>query len=109
MVHASPPGSLTDGIRLRDESGSLIPAARDEWAVTLQDTSADVLIVGHTHQLIAERFGKLLLLNPGSTCFNNSCVILQLPEKEVEFVPLGGKRLLSSWNFGLERRRGSLS
>lgn len=106
IVHASPPDSLTDGIRLRDENGELISSALNVCRRDLEGFPADVLIVGHTHQLLAERFGDLLLLNPGSTCFNNSCAVLHFPDLEVEFVPLGGKRLILSWNFGLERRGG---
>lgn len=100
MVHASPLASLMDGIRLRDEQGELVADQLDAWSAELADFPHDVLIVGHTHQLFAERLGRPLVINPGSTRFNHSCVILTLPELQVEIVPLGGQQPLLRWNWG---------
>jgi predicted phosphodiesterase len=103
MVHASPPDSLLDGIRLRDENGALIEAQAASWCDALSSFAYDVLVVGHTHQVFAERLGQLLVINPGSSCFNHTCAVLQLPEPAVQFFPLGGKTPLLAWNWGLER------
>ncbi|PLX74449.1 MAG: hypothetical protein C0615_09435, partial [Desulfuromonas sp.] len=105
MVHGSPPASLMDGIKLLDEDGELIPAMRALWQERLQDFSGDVLVVGHTHQVFAERLGKVLVVNPGSTCFNHTCAILTLPECTVDFFPLGGQEPEPVWNWGLQYRR----
>lgn len=98
MVHASPPASLMDGIRLRDEDGDLIPEQLRFWSDTLADFPHDILIVGHTHQIIAVHLGRTLVINPGSSRFNHSCAILTLPEMTVEIVPLMGKQPLLAWN-----------
>jgi putative phosphoesterase len=103
MVHASPPDSLLEGIRLLDEEGRLLAAEQARWSESLCDVPADVLVVGHTHQVFAERLGRVLVVNPGSTRFNHSCAILQLPQLVVTFHPLAGRsQPLLSWNWGLE-------
>jgi len=107
MVHASPPASLMDGIRLRDEYGELIPEQLRIWQEILADFPHDILIVGHTHQVIAERLGRTLVINPGSSRFNHSCAILTLPEMTVETVPLEGKEPLLAWNWGMGGLSGS--
>jgi len=101
MVHASPPASLMDGIRLRDEYGALLPDQQQLWQEILADFPHDILIVGHTHQVFAERLGTTLVINPGSSRFNHSCAILTLPEMTVETVPLEGKEPLLAWNWGM--------
>lgn len=101
MVHASPPDSLLNGIRLLDEEGALIRAQADDWSEALQQVAYDVLVVGHTHQVFAEQLGDVLVINPGSTLFNHTCAILTLPEMEVRFIPLSGKQPLLSWNWGM--------
>ncbi len=101
MVHASPPDSLLNGIRLLDEQGALISAQAAEWRKALKQVDFDVLVVGHTHQVFAEQLGDLLVINPGSTLFNHTCAILTLPEMEVRFIPLSGKQPLLSWNWGM--------
>jgi len=106
MVHASPPDSLLEGIRLLDEGGRLHEEQRRIWGEKLRGTDADVLVVGHTHQVFAEQLGNLLVVNPGSTRFNHSCALLSLPEREVHFIPLGGREILPAWNWGMERGRG---
>ncbi|HKI52232.1 MAG TPA: YfcE family phosphodiesterase, partial [Geothermobacteraceae bacterium] len=85
MVHASPPDSTLEGIRLLDEEGRLLDSARTRWGELLRGCRCDVLIVGHTHQVFAERLGQVLVINPGSTRFNHSCATLQLPELTVTF------------------------
>ena len=101
MVHASPPASLMDGIRLLDEEGVLIEAEQRLWSRALHNLACDVLMVGHTHQVFAEQLGEVTVVNPGSTLFNHSCAVLSLPEMEVEVFGLGGKGPLLSWNWGM--------
>lgn len=101
MVHASPPGSLLQGIRLLGEDAELLTEQRAKWAEHLKNFCADVLVVGHTHQVFAERLGPVLVINPGSTLFNHTCAILSLPEMEVTILPLSGKKPVMSWNWGL--------
>jgi putative phosphoesterase len=102
MVHASPPQSCLDGIRLLDENGNVIPEQRRAWSQRLAGFGHDVLIVGHTHQVFAERLGDTLVINPGSTKFNHSCMILSLPEMECALIPLSGNPLIRAWNWGME-------
>jgi len=101
MVHASPPDSLLNGIRLLDEKGALLSGPVADWSDTLKGAPYDILVVGHTHQVFAEQLGDLLVINPGSTLFNHTCAILTLPEMQVEFLPLSGKKPLLSWNWGM--------
>ena len=105
LVHGSPSDPLNEGIRLRDEQGAFIPAACAEWSLRLRDCAADILVVGHTHQVFSRKLAETLVVNPGSTCFNHSCMILTLPEGDVELLGLGGQTPVLSWNFGMERRR----
>jgi putative phosphoesterase len=102
MVHASPPVSILDGIKLLDENANIIPERIDLWSDSLNDFPYDLLIVGHTHQVFSQRLGDVLIINPGSTVFNHTCVILTLPEMEVETIPLSGKKPLLSWNWGMQ-------
>lgn len=102
MVHASPPRSCLDGIRLLDENGNIIPQQYKEWSERLAGFGHDVLIVGHTHQVFAERLGDTLVINPGSTKFNHSCMILSLPEMECTVIPLSGNPVIRAWNWGME-------
>ncbi|NIQ94841.1 MAG: metallophosphoesterase family protein [Desulfuromonadales bacterium] len=104
MVHASPPESLVDGIRLLDEKGRILQDRKEFWTGYLKPFSFDVLVVGHTHQVFAERLGDILVVNPGSTCFNHTCAVLTLPAMEVQFFPLGGRMPVLSWNWGIESR-----
>jgi putative phosphoesterase len=101
MVHANPPDSILGGIKLLDEKGVLIKEQKALWTESLQGFSADLLVVGHTHQLFAEWLGDVLVVNPGSTVFNHTCMILHLPEMRVDIVPLSGKEPLLSWNWGM--------
>jgi putative phosphoesterase len=102
VVHASPPGSLMDGIRLLDEDGDLLEAQRQAWSERLAAFDHDLLIVGHTHQLFAERLGTTLVVNPGSTLFNRSCALVELPSLVTRLLPLPGEqaRRACSWRGG---------
>ena len=101
MVHASPPDSLMEGIRLLDEHGELMDEQLAYWAHRLQGFAYDVLVVGHTHQVFSERVADTLVINPGSTLCNHSCAVLSLPELQVEWFALSGQPLLKSWNWGI--------
>lgn len=100
LVHASPPESDMDGIKLLDETGELIPQELDYWRERLQGFDRDVLVVGHTHQVYAEQLGETLVVNPGSTAFNHSCAILHLPECRIEWFGVGGE-ISRVWNWGM--------
>jgi putative phosphoesterase len=105
MVHASPPDSTMNGIRLLDLDGNVIEGARDYWRQRLQGFEQDVLLVGHTHQVFCEQIGNTLVINPGSTRFNHTCAILSLPELEVQIFGLSGRQPVKSWNWGLRENR----
>ncbi|MGD8934458.1 MAG: metallophosphoesterase family protein [Gammaproteobacteria bacterium] len=100
VVHAHPPESLHGGIKLLDVNGELIPQQKQYWQQQLQNFDYDVLVVGHTHQVFAEMLGHVLAINPGSTQFNHTCMILSLPEMRVQLFSLQGKEPLKSWNWG---------
>jgi len=102
MVHASPPDSLMEGIRLLDQQGNIIESEKQDWARRLSDFEHDVLIVGHTHQVFAERLGSTLVINPGSSQFNHSCAVLSLPDLNVQWFSLSGQSIKKSWNWGME-------
>lgn len=103
MVHASPPDSFMDGIRLLDEYGEPIDEQRAYWTGRLQGFTHDVLVVGHTHQVFAERLGDTLVINPGSTLCNHSCAVVSFPKLQVEWFALSGQTLLKSWNWGMNQ------
>ncbi len=100
MVHAQPPDGCHGGIKLLDKHGDLMAEKVALWAETLQPYDYDVLIIGHTHQVFVEKIGDMLVVNPGSTVFNNCCAILRLPEMTVELFALGGKSIQKTWNWG---------
>lgn len=100
IAHAHPPGACLGGIRLLDMDGEIQPEQAALWAERLEAFDYDVLVVGHTHQVFAERLGKMLVINPGSSAFNHSCAILHLPDLEVEFHALSGRRPIHSWHWG---------
>ena len=101
MVHASPPESIMDGIRLLDENGNIIKERKTEWTERLNGFGYDVLIVGHTHQVFTEQLGATLVINPGSTEYNHTCGILSLPDMKFQLFPLSNKTPIRSWNWGL--------
>ncbi len=100
MVHAQPPDSCHGGIKLLDRYGRLLVDKVQLWSKKLAGFEADVLVVGHTHQVYAEWLGDTFVVNPGSTVFNHSCAILSLPAMHVEWFPLGGLAIKTTWNWG---------
>lgn len=102
MVHASPPDSLMDGIRLLDQHGHIIEAEKQHWTTRLSDFEPDVLIVGHTHQVFSEMLGSTLVINPGSSQFNHSCAVISFPDLNVQWFALSGLPIKKSWNWGME-------
>lgn len=100
MVHASPPDSVKEGIRLLDQEGEIISEEKQAWTSRLSDSDYDVLIVGHTHQVFAEMLGDKMVINPGSVRFNHSCAILTLPDLQVQWFALSGQPIQKSWNWG---------
>ena len=101
MVHGSPPESFMEGIKLLDENAVLLEDQKIYWTDYLENFPFDVLVVGHTHQVFAEQLGHVLVVNPGSTLFNHTCMILTLPELFVQVFPLSGKEPVIAWNWGL--------
>ena len=104
MVHASPPYSNMKGIKLLDQHGNVIPGRKRQWKNYLEKFNYDVLIVGHTHQVIAERLGEILVINPGSTKFNHTCAVLTFPNIEIQVFPLSNKTPSKVWNWGQMER-----
>ena len=100
MVHAQPPDGCHGGIKLLDKSGQVQTDRIEQWSETLQSFDYDVLIVGHTHQVFVEWIANTLVVNPGSSVFNNCCAILRLPEMTVELFALSGKEIEKTWNWG---------
>lgn len=101
VVHANPPAEQSGGIRLLDQQGEIIEERRQEWTSNLATVDCDLLIVGHTHQVYAAQLGKVFVVNPGSSVFNHSCMILSLPELTVREFGLGGQDIVRSWNFSM--------
>lgn len=101
MAHAEPPDRLHGGIRLLDRNGEVLSSLVNAWQKKLAQLDADVLIVGHTHQVYARQLEPCLLINPGSTACNNSCAILSLPDKSVRFHALSGQGIIKSWHWGM--------
>ncbi|GMR01499.1 MAG: hypothetical protein BMS9Abin19_0891 [Gammaproteobacteria bacterium] len=100
MVHAQPPDGCHGGIKLLDKKGELLADKVEQWADKLQFFNYDVLVIGHTHQVFSEVIGNTLVVNPGSSAFNNSCAILRLPEMTVQWFALSGKPIEKTWNWG---------
>ncbi|MDH5425194.1 MAG: metallophosphatase family protein [Gammaproteobacteria bacterium] len=101
VVHASPPDHQHGGIKLLDQNGGIISQQKELWQSELADFDYDILIVGHTHQVFAEYINSTFVINPGSTLYNNSCMILTLPETTLTSYPLQNKDIVKSWNWGL--------
>jgi len=100
VVHAEPPDACEGGgIRLLDQDGRVRPERVGLWTQQLADFDFDVLVVGHSHQVFAERLGNTLVVNPGSTVFNHSCALLRLPEMTVQMLPLSGQPIRRTWNW----------
>ncbi len=101
MVHASPPDQVHGGIRLLDQVGKIDPDSLQNWQKKLKTFQPDILIVGHTHQVFAEKIANTLVINPGSCCYNHSCAVLTLPDCKVEWFSLSGKKIIKSWHWGM--------
>jgi putative phosphoesterase len=106
MVHAEPPDRVMKGLRLFDPAGAVIPGVVAEWRQRLRGFDYDILILGHTHQVYAERLADTLVINPGSCCYNHSCAVLTLPQMELEWFALSGKPIDKLWNWGVNQVRG---
>ena len=102
LVHESPLRPLSQGIKLRDEHGNILLDRKEQWSRYLEKFESDVLVVGHTHQVFAEKLGNTFVINPGSTKFNHTCAILSLPGMELQILPLSNKVPLMSWNWGVK-------
>ena len=100
MVHAQPPDGCHGGIKILNKNAEVQTKKLEQWSKKLHDFNYDVLVVGHTHQVFAEFMGGTLVVNPGSSAFNNSCAILRLPELTVEVFALCGKPIVKTWNWG---------
>jgi putative phosphoesterase len=105
LVHASPPKSMIEGIRLLDEHGNVIEEEKQAWAERLTKFEHEVLIVGHTHQVFVEHLGQTLVINPGSPRFNHCCAVLSLPDMTIEWFALSGQMIDYTWNWGKECSR----
>lgn len=106
VVHAHPPDSQHGGIKLLNVEGEIIPDSIELWANKLENFAYDILIVGHTHQVYAEQIGNVFVINPGSSQFNHTCMILNLPEMTVQTFALSEREPKKSWNFGMFVRNG---
>lgn len=100
VVHASPPDSHMQGIILLNQYGRVVSNQKERWANYLEKFQYDVLVVGHTHQVFAEQLSNTLVINPGSIKFNHACAILNMPEMEVQILPLSNRTPLKVWNWG---------
>jgi putative phosphoesterase len=112
VVHANPPSEQHGGIRLLNQQGDVRQDRKDEWTMALAELEYDVLIVGHTHQVYAEQLGEVFVVNPGSTVFNHSCMILSLPDLSVQTFALGNHEIVKCWNFSMlysEHEGGTLN
>lgn len=101
VVHANPPAEQHGGIKLLDQEGGFKPERLDEWRARLSDFEFDVLIVGHTHQVYAVELGGIFVVNPGSSVFNHSCMILSLPDCAVTTYALENRDIVKCWNFSM--------
>lgn len=101
VVHAHPPNSQHGGIKLLDPQGQVMVERKHAWQQKLAAFDYDVLIVGHTHQVFAEQLGNVLVINPGSTQFNHTCMMLELPSMQVKVFALMNKEPILCWNWGI--------
>jgi putative phosphoesterase len=101
VVHANPPSEQHGGIKLLDQQGEVRQERKDQWTLALAELEHDILVVGHTHQVYAEQLGGVFVVNPGSTVFNHSCMILSLPDLSVQTFALGNQEIVKCWNFSM--------
>jgi putative phosphoesterase len=107
VVHAEPPSLQHGGIKLLDQQGGVIDSRILHWNELLQDFEYDVLIVGHTHQVFAQQLGSVFVVNPGSTVFNHSCMVLSLPDLNIQTFALENRPIIKCWNFSMLYGSGS--
>ncbi len=107
LVHANPPDSNRGGIKLRNKQGLIEPKALAVWSQRLRNYRYDLLLVGHTHQLFAQRFGSTLVVNPGSCRYNHSCAVITLPQMDIAWFSLSGEVITPVWNWGINEIRQS--
>ncbi len=100
VVHAEPPQEQHGGIKVLDPEGKPYPERIKYWSDALAHYAYDILIVGHTHQVFAEQMGNTYVINPGSTCYNHTCMILELPSGKTEIFSLSGIKPVFTWNWG---------
>ena len=79
----------------------MMSGRKEQWRLELEGYDFDALVVGHTHQVFTEVLGQTLVINPGSTKFNNTCAILSLPAKEVSMFSLLGRPPKKVWHWGM--------
>jgi putative phosphoesterase len=101
VAHAEPPDLQHGGIKLLDPDGNIFPDRKESWTEKLKTLDCDILIVGHTHQVFSEQLGNVLVINPGSTTFNHTCVILTLPDMKVDVCALSNKEPIMVWNWSM--------
>jgi len=101
LVHAEPPEAVHGGIKLLDQQGEIIAHQKQHWAAALDNFDHDILIVGHTHQVYAEQLANTLVINPGSSAFNHSCMVLVLPDMKLQTYALEEQPIIKCWNFSM--------
>jgi putative phosphoesterase len=101
VAHAEPPDMQHGGIKLLDTDGNVFPDRKEDWTEKLKPYDYDILIVGHTHQVFSEQLGDVLVINPGSTTFNHTCLILTLPDMTVDVFALSNKEPIMCWNWSM--------
>lgn len=106
VAHASPPDNTSEGIALLDQNGQIIETRKQAWTGTLAKFGLDVLVIGHTHQVFTEWLGDSLVVNPGSSLFNHSCAVLELPQQTVKTFSLSGRAIRKSWHWGMVATNG---
>jgi len=82
---------VVDGpIRLKIEGRTIVMHHFIDWLKPADVKGADVVITGHTHQVVNEMQGGQLLLNPGECCgwVNDRCTIaiLDLDDLSAEII-----------------------
>lgn len=109
LVHAEPPDvDDSEGIQLLDyNTGNINEFVKDWWEGELIRYDFDVLVVGHTHQSFAHRFGDKLVINPGSTLFNGTYCYLDTKKLIVkhEYIYDSNQELVNMWTSnGIDKR-----
>lgn len=100
VAHAEPPDLQHGGIKLLNPEGEPYADRIADWQQRLKNFHYDILIVGHTHQVFAQQINNILVINPGSSKYNHSCMILELPSMKIDTYALSGKSIIYTWNWG---------